>query len=331
MKRAPHGFNMPPQECHRGVRSARGMNSFWYCFLIFFLFKDIITLFIKVLPIVCVCDLYLQNEVLMVQEAKENCYKQWYLPAGRMEEGESIVEAMRREVKEEAGFDCKPITLVLVQEQGPQWIRFVFLAEITGGSLKTTAEADAESLQAQWWDQDSPLTLRGRDILRLIDTALKYRKKPWHPVVHPIDMCCHVVVQRLLLTFSSSDGVLWLLLGNIKDLHLPVAVSVKTHTVTWAANTLVQEAMPSSYYDLNVNTRGILGLQHNGRVPGKTDGLCFNTVVSLEHTGEGPHTSQPPLIESPRFQWYKVENPQLRDKIQQRIITESFLPVHSLY
>ena len=73
----------------------------------------------------------------MVQEAKENCYKQWYLPAGRMEEGESIVEAMRREVKEEAGFDCKPITLVLVQEQGPQWIRFVFLAEITGKSLST--------------------------------------------------------------------------------------------------------------------------------------------------------------------------------------------------
>ncbi|XP_038845629.1 8-oxo-dGDP phosphatase NUDT18 isoform X1 [Salvelinus namaycush] len=272
-----------------------------------------------------------KNEVLMVQEAKENCYKQWYLPAGRMEEGESIVEAMKREVKEEAGFDCKPITLVLVQEQGPQWIRFVFLAEITGGSLKTTAEADGESLQAQWWDQDSPLTLRGRDILRLIDTALKYRKKPWHPVAHPIDMCCHVVVQRLLLTFSSSDGVLWLLLGNIKDLHLPVAVSVKTHTVTWAANKLVQEAMPSSYYDLNVNTRGILGLQHNGRVPGKTDGLCFNTVVSLEHTGEGPHTSQPPLIESPRFQWYKVENPQLRDQIQQRITTGSFLPVHSLY
>lgn len=35
-------------------------------------------------------------------------------------------------MKEEAGFDCQPITLLLIQEQGPQWIRFVFLARITG-------------------------------------------------------------------------------------------------------------------------------------------------------------------------------------------------------
>ena len=36
------------------------------------------------------------------------------------------------QVKEEAGFDCEPITLLLIQEQGPQWIRFIFLAKITG-------------------------------------------------------------------------------------------------------------------------------------------------------------------------------------------------------
>lgn len=100
---------------------------------------------------VCVC----QDEVLMVQEAKPDCYKQWYLPAGRVEVGESLEEALRREVrhnthtrsftcrghlvmadclqvKEEAGFECEPITLLLIQEQGPQWIRFIFLARLTG-------------------------------------------------------------------------------------------------------------------------------------------------------------------------------------------------------
>ena len=93
----------------------------------------------------------------MVQEAKQDCYKLWYLPAGRVEVGESLGEALRREVrqhthtqthrhtqthtcveavclqvKEEAGFDCEPITLLLIQEQGPQWIRFIFLARVTG-------------------------------------------------------------------------------------------------------------------------------------------------------------------------------------------------------
>lgn len=35
----------------------------------------------------------------MVQEAKQDCYKQWYLPAGRVEVGESLEEALRREVR----------------------------------------------------------------------------------------------------------------------------------------------------------------------------------------------------------------------------------------
>lgn len=39
-----------------------------------------------------------KDEVLMVQEAKQDCYKQWYLPAGRVEVGESLEEALKREV-----------------------------------------------------------------------------------------------------------------------------------------------------------------------------------------------------------------------------------------
>ena len=142
------------------------------------------------------------------------------------------------QVKEEAGFDCQPITLLLIQEQGPQWIRFIFLAKVTGqrslghhnlsvyqihnvlyislrlfalfkyqickslflsssvfilfglcilcfyspplgGSLKTPAEGDQESLQATWWDRVSPLQLRGRDILHVIDSGLKYVLVPY--------------------------------------------------------------------------------------------------------------------------------------------------------
>lgn len=80
----------------------------------------------------CVLVCVIQDEVLMVQEAKRECYGRWYLPAGRMEERESILEALQREVKEEAGIDCQPITLLMVQEQGPKWVRFIFLAEETG-------------------------------------------------------------------------------------------------------------------------------------------------------------------------------------------------------
>lgn len=73
-----------------------------------------------------------QDEVLLIQEAKRECHGSWYLPAGRMEPGETIVEALQREVKEEAGLHCEPLTLLSVEERGPSWIRFVFLARPTG-------------------------------------------------------------------------------------------------------------------------------------------------------------------------------------------------------
>lgn len=291
--------------------------------------------------IVCAVIFNDKEEVLMVQEAKQDCYKQWYLPAGRVEVGESLEEALRREVKEEAGFDCDPITLLLIQEQGPQWIRFIFLARITGGTMKSLSAADQESLQAAWWDRQSVLPLRGRDILRLIECGLKYRKTPWHPVTLPVDLSCRHVLQRLILVFTNAQEQVWILLIKAPALHLPTVAAVKTHAVTWAANMVVQEAMPSSYYDHDVNTLGVFSLQHNGRQHGETDGVCFNTLVALtpdrvqrnedgekvEWTGTG----EPPPVENPRYVWFKVQKQTLKQKLMEMTKNTSILPIHSLY
>ncbi|KAL4842906.1 hypothetical protein H8958_021973 [Nasalis larvatus] len=101
-----------------------------------------------------------QDEVLLIQEAKRECRGSWYLPAGRMEPGETIVEALQREVKEEAGLHC--------------------------GILKTSKEADAESLQAAWYPRSSlPTPLRAHDILHLVELAAQYRQQARHPVILP--------------------------------------------------------------------------------------------------------------------------------------------------
>ncbi|XP_041638446.1 8-oxo-dGDP phosphatase NUDT18 [Cheilinus undulatus] len=282
-----------------------------------------------------------KEEVLMVQEAKQDCYKQWYLPAGRMEVGESLVEALRREVKEEAGLECEPITLLLIQEQGPQWIRFIFLARVTGGTLKSLSAADQESLQASWWDRQSALTLRGRDILRLIECGLKYHQTPWHPVTLPMDMSCRHVVQRLVLVFTHNDAKIWVLVIKAPTPHLPTAAAVKTHAVTWAANMVVQEAMPKAYYDHDVNTLGVFSLQHNGRQHGKTDGVCFNTLVALvpdyvqrDEDGEKIEwklTGKPPPVENSRYVWCEVRKIPLKEKLLEMTKNTSILPIHSLY
>ena len=65
----------------------------------------------------------------MVLKTADNCR---YLPAGRLEPGEDLVEGALREVQEEAGVQCQLQTLISVDSNGPLWFRFNFLATHTG-------------------------------------------------------------------------------------------------------------------------------------------------------------------------------------------------------
>ncbi|XP_028659158.1 8-oxo-dGDP phosphatase NUDT18 [Erpetoichthys calabaricus] len=270
-----------------------------------------------------------KNEVLMVQEAKDDCYQEWYLPAGRMELNESIVEGMRREVKEETGFECSPITLLMVEEHGPRWIRFTFLAEITGGSMKTLENSDSESLQAQWWDRISPLSLRAKDILPLIDSGVKYKEKPWFPPTLPTELPCCAVCQRLMVTFLDSDSNLWLLLGLSDGSHLPITVSNdRCHSIMAAPFRLLKECLKLP--EVKVKTLGVLGLQHHGKHPGNTDGICFNMLVSVEHADREVNSSTPPVLLSDKYQWWKVDRQCLKDKLLERCGSNAAVPIYSI-
>lgn len=113
------------------------------------------------------------EEVLMIQEARESCRGKWYLPAGRMEEGETIEQAAQREVLEETGLVVEITTLLTVETAGGSWFRFVVTGNQVGGELKSSP--DSESLQAQWIGNVEELPLRSQDVLGLITYAREYR------------------------------------------------------------------------------------------------------------------------------------------------------------
>ena len=73
-------------------------------------------------------------------------------------------EAVKREVKEESGLDFEPEALLSVECHAHTWVRFTLGGRIVGGDLKTVAQADQESLQAQWYPADTaelPQTVSG--------------------------------------------------------------------------------------------------------------------------------------------------------------------------
>lgn len=269
-----------------------------------------------------------QDEVLLIQEAKRECRGSWYLPAGRMEPGETIVEALQREVKEEAGLQCEPETLLAVEERGPSWIRFVFLARPTGGTLKTSQEADAESLQAGWYPRSSLATpLRAHDILHLIELAARYRQQARHPPVLPQELPCSVVCQRLVATFTGAQTV-WVLVGTVGAPHLPVtacdfAPMEQRGGLKVAVLRLLQECL--TLHSLAVETKGLLGLQHLGK--DHADGICLNVLLAVAFRNPGIQ-EEPPKIRGENYAWWKVGDAGLQGQLLQRLLDGSAVPLN---
>ncbi|MFH0804848.1 MAG: NUDIX domain-containing protein [Patescibacteria group bacterium] len=71
-------------------------------------------------------------------------YDMWDLPSGGMEAGETIVQALQREILEETGYHVRPIRLVGVYHNfGKEIIFFLFLVRRLSGKLRLNPEADA--------------------------------------------------------------------------------------------------------------------------------------------------------------------------------------------
>ena len=89
------------------------------------------------------------KKFLLVQEAHPKVYGKWNLPAGRVDEGETIKEAAAREAKEEAGFDVEVgRELIVLHQDSTRPVLHAFDATITGGQLKVQ---EGEILDAKWF------------------------------------------------------------------------------------------------------------------------------------------------------------------------------------
>jgi 8-oxo-dGTP diphosphatase len=84
------------------------------------------------------------GEVLLIRNHKRG----WEIPQGRVEEGESLVEALHREVREEAGVEIElgPLAAIWSKVAPPPAVIFTFLGRYLGGDLATSGD----SVEARW-------------------------------------------------------------------------------------------------------------------------------------------------------------------------------------
>jgi phosphatase NudJ len=109
------------------------------------------------------------DRFLVVRETKHG--QLWFLPAGRVEPGESLVEGARRETLEETGVPVVLEGLLKLQHtpaDDSARVRALFLARpVDDTPPKTTP--DEHSLEARWvtLDELACLPLRGPEVLAI--------------------------------------------------------------------------------------------------------------------------------------------------------------------
>ena len=123
------------------------------------------------------------DRFLLVQERKHG--QLWYLPAGRVEPGERLVDAAHRETMEEAGIRIVLDGIYQVQHtpfpDGLCRVRVVFAARPRDDSPPKSAPDD-ETLQAKWLtlEELGALPLRGFEVFELLRAVA--RGAPVHPL-----------------------------------------------------------------------------------------------------------------------------------------------------
>jgi len=125
------------------------------------------------------------DRFLLVQERKHG--QTWYLPAGRVEPGETLTQAALRETWEEAGLRVALDGVLRVEHSpspGSCRVRVLFTAHVVPGAPSQEPE-DALQIRFVTLDELAALPLRGPDV-RAIFAAVA----AGHPV-YPLSLIAH--------------------------------------------------------------------------------------------------------------------------------------------
>jgi len=128
-----------------------------------------------------VAEVYVKKDdkILMVQENKEGIKGKWDMPAGKLEDNESIIEAAIRETKEETNIDIDIKGIIAIQENVSsigQLLILYFLGEYIDGEIKFD---NKEISNVQWMTEEEIRNLDKRQIRggETIDSILDYVNK----------------------------------------------------------------------------------------------------------------------------------------------------------
>ncbi len=103
-----------------------------------------------------------KTRLLTVHMRSEDGKEYYTLPGGKQRPDELMLDALKREVKEETGFTVEPQSLLFIREgfnneSGSHRIEFMFVCETVGEADTTVLKYDAHQIGTKWISIDNIL------------------------------------------------------------------------------------------------------------------------------------------------------------------------------
>lgn len=134
------------------------------------------------------CLIVRDNKILMVKEAKKQCYGQWNFPAGHVDEFEKITEGAMREAYEETGCKVKLTGVLPIcsvdGEDGETRLMVRFTADIIEENIKFDTD---EILDVKWLDIENVKNMTEQE-LRGYDTSIQFIKDFEDNKIYPLEI-----------------------------------------------------------------------------------------------------------------------------------------------
>jgi 8-oxo-dGTP diphosphatase len=95
-----------------------------------------------------------EGRVLLIRRGKQPLYGRWVVPGGTVELGEPLVDALRREMREETGLEVEPFELITVfdriEQEGGRVSYHYVIVDYLCRYLSGEAHADSDALDVAW-------------------------------------------------------------------------------------------------------------------------------------------------------------------------------------
>ncbi|KAH7724364.1 CBN-NDX-1 protein [Aphelenchoides avenae] len=269
-----------------------------------------------------------RTEVLLIQEAKKKCRGKWYIPAGHVEPGETIEAAVKREVKEETGFDCDVDHLLCLEVRGSGWYRLAFACDITGGELK--AQPDHESLGAGWHDVDvvkrRGIDLRCNDFFKILDEALRFRmwrtsvpREKFPPVLNVDEVQRGLFIEFVIVKASPISGQLDILVHQGVKTEADILEKPDAFpTVEFGFEYFFPTVVSKCYRHILEDGQNAVEIPHavigTYCLPSPIDSLWHGLRVRIlcHHKRS---TTKAPINETHRYHWMSLQDPHVIGKL----------------